>query len=314
MPVKALPQLHSRFLTDAGLETDILFTRGIDLPHFSSSTLFRSEGGKAALLDYYRGFLDLAARKQVGFILESATWRASPDWAEPLGLSTDELDGLVRDAIAMLVQLKEEYAGRVPQLVVSGCVGPRGDGYDPGKTMQVAEARDYHLHQIAVMKEAGAEMISAITMTNAKEASGVVLAAREVGLPVSISFTVETDGSLPTGQKLGEAVSEVDAATEGYAAYFMVNCAHPDHFVPALDDTDQAIAERIKGVRANASRCSHEELDAMTELDRGDPAELATLHRALLDRYPAITVLGGCCGTDLEHISAIAEACITEER
>lgn len=312
MSAHALPQLRSRCLTDAGLETDILFNRGIDLPHFSAITLFQSEEGKSALLDYYRGFLDLAARKQVGFILESATWRASPDWAAPLGLTMEELDGLVRDAIEMLLSLKEEYAGRVPALLVSGCVGPRGDGYDPGSVMQASDAQDYHAHQITVMKEAGCQMISAITMTNVPEAIGIVRAARDVELPVTISFTLETDGSLPTGQKLDHALADVDRATGEYATYFMVNCAHPDHFMPALNGAGEAVVSRIKGVRANASRCSHAELDAMTELDRGNPAELASLHRTLLDQYPGIKVIGGCCGTDLEHISAIADACLSE--
>ncbi|QPD00182.1 homocysteine S-methyltransferase family protein [Qipengyuania soli] len=311
MTTHALPQLSSRCLTDAGLETDIIFNRGIDLPYFASVTLLQSEEGRAALTDYYRGFLDLAASKKVGFILESATWRASSDWAEPLGLTEDELARLVSEAITLMARLKNEYEGLIPVLVLSGCVGPRGDGYDPGAVMEASEARDYHASQIGTMKRAGCEMIAAITMTNVPEAAGVVMAARDAGLPVAISFTVETDGRLPTGQPLADAIAEVDAATDGYAAYYMVNCAHPDHFLAAVGEASANVGERIRGVRANASRCSHAELDAMTELDRGDPQELANLHRDLIARHPSINVLGGCCGTDLEHVTAIAEACLT---
>jgi S-methylmethionine-dependent homocysteine/selenocysteine methylase len=310
MTTQSLPQLHARCLTDAGLETDIIFNRGIDLPYFASVTLLHSDAGRDALLDYYRGFLDLAASKQVGFILESATWRASPDWAEPLGMSKDDLAGLVGEAITMLVDLKQVYADSVPVLVVSGCVGPRGDGYDPGAIMEAGDASAYHAQQIGWMAGAGCEMITAITMTNVPEALGVTMAARDAGLPVAISFTLETDGKLPTGQSLGDAIAEVDAATGSFPAYYMVNCAHPDHFLAALDETAAKVGDRVRGVRANASRCSHAELDAMTELDRGDPADLAQLHRAMLERHPAINVLGGCCGTDLEHVSAIAEACL----
>ncbi|QKG71732.1 homocysteine S-methyltransferase family protein [Erythrobacter mangrovi] len=311
MTTQPLPQLQHRFLTDAGLETDLIFNRGIDLPYFSSITLLQSDAGREALLDYYCGFLDLAARRQVGFILESATWRASPDWAEPLGMSEEALAGLVGKAITMLVDLKRDYADRVPSLVVSGCVGPRGDGYDPGSIMEADVAAAYHAQQIGWMAREGCEMIAAITMTNVPEALGVVMAARTAGLPVAISFTLETDGKLPTGQSLGDAIAEVDAATGSYPAYYMVNCAHPEHFLTALDDTVAQVGDRVRGVRANASRCSHAELDAMTELDRGDPAELARLHCEMLERHPAINVLGGCCGTDLEHVSAIAEACLT---
>jgi S-methylmethionine-dependent homocysteine/selenocysteine methylase len=303
----SLPQLDRVFLTDAGLETDILFNRGIDLPHFSSVTLFTSGAGRDVLEAYYRDFLDLARRMGTGLILESATWRASPDWAEPLGFSVAELDGLNGTAIDLLTRLSAEYAD-VP-VVVSGCLGPRGDGYDPGKLMSADEAQAYHAHQAGVLAAAGVAMLAAITMTNVPEALGVANAAKALGLPVAISFTVETDGRLPTGDALGDAIAAVDAATGAYPAYYMINCAHPTHFDRILDD-GAAWTARIGGVRANASCLSHAELDTMTELDIGDPADLAARHRALIDRFPNIRVLGGCCGTDLRHVAAIAEACL----
>lgn len=307
MAISSLPQLDRFFLTDAGLETDILFNKGIDLPLFSSATLFTSDEGVDALEAYYRGFLDLARAKGTGLILESATWRASPDWAEPLGYSLAELDGLNGAAIELLRGLRAEYAD-VP-IVISGCLGPRGDGYDPGKIMSADEAQAYHAHQAGVLAAAGVDMLAAITMTNVPEAVGVTNAARALGLPVAISFTVETDGALPTGDALGDAIAAVDAATGSYPAYYMINCAHPTHFDAVLDD-GAAWTARIGGVRANASCLSHAELDVMTELDIGDPADLAARHRALVDRFPRIKVLGGCCGTDLRHVTAIADACI----
>lgn len=307
MAISSLPQLERFFLTDAGLETDILFNKGIDLPLFSSVTLLTSDEGLDVLEAYYRDFLDLAWRKGTGLILESATWRASPDWAEPLGFSLAELDALNGAAIDLLTGLRAEYAD-VP-VVISGCLGPRGDGYDPGTVMRAEEAQAYHAHQAGVLAAAGAEMLAAITMTNVPEAVGVANAARALGLPVAISFTVETDGRLPTGDALGAAVAAVDAATGGYPAYYMINCAHPTHFDAVLDD-GAAWTARIGGVRANASCLSHAELDVMTELDIGDPADLAARHRALLDRFPQIKVVGGCCGTDLRHVTAIAEACL----
>lgn len=304
-----LPQLSRPFLTDAGLETDIVFNRGFDLPHFASITLLGSREGRHALDQYFRGFLHLAERIGSGLILESATWRASPDWAQPLGLSQAELDGLNRAAIDLLAGLREEYRRAVPHIVVSGCIGPRGDGYDPGRIMTVDEAEAYHSHQADILASAGVDMLTAITMTNVPEAIGVTRAARQSATPVAISFTVETDGRLPTGDALATAVSAVDEATGAYPAYFMVNCAHPTHFSSALREGSEWTA-RILGVRANASRCSHAELDAMTELDIGDPSELAELHRELRERFPHINVLGGCCGTDLRHVTAIAEACL----
>lgn len=304
-----LPQLDRLFLTDAGLETDILFNRGIDLPHFASITLLKSGLGRQALEDYFRGFLELAKRMSAGLILESATWRASSDWASPLGLTGSELQDLNRDAVHMLIRLRETYQSAIPHIIVSGCIGPRGDGYDPGKLMTEGEAQAYHADQASVLASAGADMLTGITMTNVPEAIGLARAAKAIDAQVAISFTVETDGRLPTGDLLADAVEAVDAATSAYPAYYMINCAHPTHFAASLEEGAEW-TNRICGVRANASRCSHAELDAMTELDTGDIAELAALHSELRRRFPAMNVLGGCCGTDLRHVTAIAEACL----
>ena len=305
---KSLPQMERLFLTDGGIETDFIFNRGMELPSMSAVMLLRSEEGRRALEAYFRSYLELAERSGTGFVLESASWRASPDWAPEFDITQEELDALNRASIDLLVELREEY--RSPQLpiVVSGCIGPRGDGYDPGRIMAVEEAEAYHMRQASVLAGAGADMLAAITMTNVNEAIGIVCAARATGMPVAISFTVETDGTLPTGDSLAGAIEAVDEATDAYAAYFMINCAHPTHFAPALEKGG-AWVERVRGLRANASRCSHAELDAMTELDAGDPAELGQLCRDLLDRLPHLTVLGGCCGTDLRHVSAIAASC-----
>ena len=304
----SLPQLGRLFLTDAGLESDMIFNKGLDLPCFSSLMLLRTAEGRDALERYFSDFLDLARRSGTGCLLETATWRASSDWAEPLGLSLGEMERLNRDAVSLLLDLREEYESDSLPVVISGCIGPRGDGYDPGKIMSYAEAAEYHGRQAAVLADAGADMLSAITMTNVNEAIGIARAAERMELPVAISFTVETDGQLPTGDRLGDAIAEVDDATAGYPAYFMVNCAHPTHFSNVLLEGG-GWTGRIRGMRANASRCSHAELDVMTTLDDGDPDELAELYRRLQDKLPQLTVLGGCCGTDIRHVAAIAKAC-----
>ncbi|TCM12712.1 homocysteine S-methyltransferase [Novosphingobium sp. PhB165] len=309
MAAATLHQLDRPFLTDAGLETDILFNRGIDLPHFASITLLQTDEGRQALEDYFSGFIELARRMDTGLILESATWRASLDWAEPLGLSREELDALNNEAVSLLICLREKAPAGLP-IIISGCIGPRGDGYDPGRIMRPEEAEAYHFHQAKVLVAAGADMLSGITMTNVPEAIGLARAARKSGASVAISFTVETDGHLPTGEELRDAIATVDESTASYPAYYMINCAHPTHIASSLED-GAAWTERVRGLRANASRCTHAELDAMTELDKGDPVELAELHRQLKEAFPQLTILGGCCGTDLGHVTAIAEACFS---
>lgn len=308
-----LPQLDRLFLTDAGLESDMIFNKGFDLPCFSSLMLLTTSEGRSALDLYFREFLDLAKRSGTGCLLETATWRGSSDWASKLGLPLADLDKLNQDGVAALLALRDEYETPSQPVIVSGCIGPRGDGYDPGLIMTDDEAEAYHLRQASVLAGSGVDMLSAITMTNIPEAIGIARAAKRTGLPVAISFTVETDGRLPTGDTLGKAIAAVDEATDAYPAYFMVNCAHPSHFAHVLLAGEPWVS-RVRGIRANASRCSHAELDAATELDDGNPVELGREYRDLVSRLPQLTVLGGCCGTDIRHIVAIASACAPSAR
>jgi S-methylmethionine-dependent homocysteine/selenocysteine methylase len=295
------------FLTDGGIETTLIFHDGLELPYFAAFHLLREAAGRATLVRYYERYLAIAQAAGLGFILESPTWRASADWGDKLGYSREAISTVNRDAIALMCELRAWHAGATP-MIVSGCVGPRGDGYDAGQVMTAQEAQAYHSHQIAAFAEAGADMTTAITMTNANEAIGVTRAARAAGLPVAISFTLETDGCLPTGQPLAEAAREVDEATTGAPAYYMINCAHPTHFDHVMP-IGAAWSQRIRGLRANASRRSHQELNDAPDLDEGDPIELAAQYRDLRSRHRQITVLGGCCGTDHRHVEQICAAC-----
>ncbi|MBJ7354731.1 MAG: homocysteine S-methyltransferase family protein [Thermoleophilaceae bacterium] len=305
----ALPQLDGGlFLTDGGLETDLIFNDGVELPEFAAFVLLDDDDGLAALRRYYARFTEIADRHDTGFVLESPTWRSNPDWGEKLGYGREELTAANRRAIELMIALRGELAGSAGPIVVSGCVGPRGDGYVTGAAMTAEEAAEYHRLQVEAFDSAGADMVSAITMTNVAEATGVATAAAAAGIPSAISFTIETDSHLPDGTPLLDAIVAVDDATGGAPAYYMINCAHPDHFSDVLDEAVPATG-RIRGLRANASRMSHEELDAAEELDDGDPLELGAQYAEIRQRFPAINVLGGCCGTDARHVAAIADAC-----
>jgi S-methylmethionine-dependent homocysteine/selenocysteine methylase len=303
---KALPQLgDALFVTDGGIETALIFNEGLELPDFAAFDLFRRADGEAALRRYYAAYVRIAAQFRAGMVLESATWRASADWGARLGYNGAQLAEANRQAIRLLEDIRREH--RDLAMVISGCVGPRGDGYSPARIMSAAQAQAYHREQIAVFADSAADMVSAITMNYVEEAIGIAHAAQATGMPVAISFTVETDGRLPTGQPLQDAIQQVDDATGSYPAYYMLNCAHPEHFEKVLE---KRWARRIRGLRANASRKSHAELNQSTELDIGNPAELgvhyATLKRGLL---PNLNVVGGCCGTDHRHVQRMAAAC-----
>lgn len=301
---KALPQLgDALFVTDGGIETALIFNQGLELPDFAAFDLLRREGGAAALRRYYAAYVRIAAQFRAGMVLESATWRASADWGARLGYSAAQLAEANRQAIRLLEDIRREH--RELAMVISGCVGPRGDGYSPARIMSAAQAQAYHREQIGRFAESAADMVSAITMNYVEEAIGVAHAAQEAGMPVAISFTVETDGRLPTGQPLKDAIAQVDAQTGCYPSYYMLNCAHPDHLA-----LEKQWSHRIRGLRANASRKSHAELNESAELDIGDPAELGMQYAALKrGALPMLNVVGGCCGTDHRHVQRIAAAC-----
>jgi S-methylmethionine-dependent homocysteine/selenocysteine methylase len=287
-------------ITDGGMETTLIYKKGLELPEFASFVLLDDPDGLEALRDYYRIYLEIARARDVGIVLDTPTWRANHDWGERLGYSPEDLADVNRRAVDLLEELRR------PGMVLSGCVGPRGDGYRVDSAMSVDEAEEYHSAQVETFAGTSADLVSALTLTYADEATGIVRAANQAGTPVVISFTVETDGRLPSGQPLGEAIEQVDAETAGGAEYFMINCAHPTHFEGVLEPAPWL--DRLRGVRANASKKSHAELDEADELDEGDPAELAAAYAELHERLPNLNVVGGCCGTDHRHIDAISAA------
>ncbi len=300
-----LPQLEmTPFLTDSGLETDLLFNHGFALPSFAAFTLLDDAEGRRAIERYVRTHAQLAAEREVGIVIETPTWRANSDWAEPLGYDTTALANVNRDAVELVVGVRDERDIDAPPLVISGCIGPRGDGYQPTSIMSVQEAQAYHAVQIETFAATDVDMVSALTLTYVDEAVGVARAAEAVGVPCVISFTVETDGALPDGTELVSAITAVDDATDSGPAYYMVNCAHPTHFDTAVKKA--GTSRRLRGIRANASRMSHAELDNSEELDAGDPIELAEQFRALRVELPVVSIVGGCCGTDIRHIEALA--------
>lgn len=306
---KHLPQLgDSLFLTDGGLETTLVFHEGLDLPCFAAFDLLKDEAGTAVLRRYFDRYLSIAKRRGVGAVLEAPTWRANPDWAAKLGYDSAALADANRKAIGLLLDIRAQHETPAMPLVISGNIGPRGDGYRAEARMTADEARAYHAPQIETFAGTDADLVSAFTLNYVEEAIGVVQAARGFAMPVVIAFTVETDGRLPSGDTLASAIERTDAGTGAYAAYYMINCAHPTHFEAVLQ-TGGAWLDRIRGLRANASRCSHAELDESTELDAGNPEELGGLYRALRGWLPQLSVLGGCCGTDHRHVDAIFAAC-----
>src|SRR6476469_247137 len=229
-----LPQRRDEiFLTDGGMETTLIFHEGVDLPHFAAFVLLDSPEGRQKLQKYYEAYLAVARARGVGFVLDSPPWRANPDWADKLGYDAAALKAINLRAIAFLEQLRADWEAPGLVCIISGAIGPRGDGYKAGN-MDAAEAQAYHEAQIAAFVEGGADMVTAYTLTSIDEAIGIARAAKAHGIPAVISFTVETNVRLFNGQTLREAIETVYRATQSAPEYFMINCAHPTHLQGAL--------------------------------------------------------------------------------
>jgi homocysteine S-methyltransferase len=301
MPAPLSRVIERPMVTDGGLETDLIFHAGVELPEFAAFPLLEDAGGVDVLQRYYAAYADIARRSQAGLLLESGTWRANPDWGQRLGYGVSDLARVNAGAIAMLSGLRDTYAACIADIVVSGTVGPRGEGYRPDRRVHAADAAAYHRPQLEAFAEAGADIASAYTLTDIGEAIGIVRAAREVGLPVAISFTVETDGRLASGDTLEAAIATVDTA--GGPDYYLLNCAHPTHVERGLGEPG-AWRDRISGLRCNASLRSHAELDEAEELDEGDPTSFGAAHDRLVANLPRVSIVGGCCGTDARHVAS----------
>ena len=302
-----LPQLGDKlFLTDGGMETTLIFHQGFNLPEFAAFDLLKDAFGYEALAKYYRNYAQLAQQHQVGFILESVTWRASRDWGQKIGYSATDITAFNRLAISLLEDIRQEYETKASPMIISGCIGSRGDGYNPAELMNEIEAEHYHREQIATFAETNADLVTAMTVTYTEEAIGIVRAAQKAKMPVVISFTVETNGKLPTKESLKDAIASVDRATNNAPIYYGINCAHPLHFAYVLQQ-GRDWTNRIKQIRANASIKSHSELDEAEELDAGNPIELGIQYQKLKALLPNLNILGGCCGTDIRHVEQIAQ-------
>lgn len=306
---RTLPQLTSSklFLTEAGIETTLIYRKNINLPSFSTLPLLSTEEGTENLLSIYQDYINTALTHSTGIVLETRTWRGSPAWASKLGLSTSQVLNLNRAAVTILRDLRHGAETPSTPIVISGTLGTLQDAYqDSTGTVSITLAQENYRSQVHVLAQEGVDMLSIMTVTNLNEAIAAVTVAREFNLPIHVSFSIETNGRLQGGRTVDDVIREVDHLTESYTTYFGVNCAHPRHIMAALQGVSKEVRSRIGSIRGNASLKSHQELDNTLVLDRGDVSVYVGEFDGLLNILPELKVVGGCCGTDEEHLDALA--------
>jgi S-methylmethionine-dependent homocysteine/selenocysteine methylase len=293
------------FLTDGGIETEIMYKWGFDLPHFAMYPLLDNADATAAMRGMYRRYLDVVAKHGLSALMGGLDYRASPDWGALLGYSREGLAEANLRSITFLRELATEYGDNIPQILIAGYVGPRGDAYKVNRTMTEAEAEDYHAVQLATLKAGDVDLAWAFTFNNIPEAIGAARAAARIEVPLAISFTVDGTSRLKSGPSLAEAVETVDAETgEAAPAFYTLNCSHPVEFEPGL--TPGAWIGRVRGFRPNASKKDKIALCKLGHLEEGDPFELGCLMGDLARRYLHMDIWGGCCGTGDVHLDEIA--------
>jgi homocysteine S-methyltransferase len=301
------PRLENKFyLTEGGTETEILYKWGYELPEFAMFTLLENAEANECVLGMYRRYFDVAEAYGTGILVTGHDYRASPDWARKLGYSLKGLTEMQHRTIQFLTDIRAEYEGRVSDVYVSGCIGPRGDAYGTGGGISEAESEDYHSVQLSNLVETDADMAIAQTFNNIPEAIGVVRAATAIGIPIGVCLTLTTDALLRSGPTLKEAVETIDDRTGGAAAWFGTNCSHPVEFEPAISEAG-AWAERLRYIRPNATQMEKIALCKLGHLEDGDPVELGHQIGDVARRFPNADILGGCCGTDERHLGEIAK-------
>lgn len=273
------------------------------MPHFAMFPLLENPKAVSAIKGMYRRYLDVVAKHQHCALIGGFDYRASPDWGNLLGYSPKALHEANLRSIDFLRDVAAEYANDIPQSLFTGCIGPRGDAYLTNNTMSREQAADYHSVQLATLKAAHVDLAWALTFGDPEEAIGVCMAARELGVPLAISFSLTSDHVLNSGVELAKAVEYVDEQTQGYAEFYSLNCSHPDEFLPAISEGEWI--NRVRCFRPNAASMDKLSLCKLGHLEEGNPRELGGQMQQLHHQYPHLDIWGGCCGTSEEHLDQI---------
>lgn len=294
------------YLTEGGQETELMYKHGHDLPEFALYPMLDDPAAVSDLTDMYRRYLTVAAEHGFVPLMGGLDYRASPDWGAKLGYSLPQLAEFQLRSLDFLCSVAEPFRADLPEVLVAGVVGPRGDAYGHEHTMDADEAEDYHGVQLATLRQAEVDLVSGLTFADVPEAVGLARAAASAGLPLSVSFMVDRTGRLTTGSTLKDAVEAVDEqAGASRPDFYGINCSHPSELEAAL--VPGPWLERLRMLRPNASPADKQELCEIGHLESGDPAELGDQLAALGERLPQVDVWGGCCGTWDDHLRALAQ-------
>jgi homocysteine S-methyltransferase len=274
-------------------------------PHIAHGSLIYNDDARAVLGAVHREYLDLGQRYSLPLIASSATWRAS---APRITRSAFAGRAVNRDNARFMLDLRDSYGPDAQPILIAGNLGPIGDAYIPAEAPDTDAARSLHQPQIGELADSGVDLLTAKTLPAFGEALGIVGLMAETGLPYTLSFVALRDGTMLDGTPIEQAVARIDDAVARPPDSYNLNCVHTSVFAAALNAAgarDTAATARFKGLEANTSAKTPEELEGLEELDTEAPEDFGSglwaVHQAFGTCY-----LGGCCGTSTEHIEAFA--------
>lgn len=310
---KAFPsRQEGRFyLSEGGTETELMYKYGFELPQFAMFPLLNNPDAVSKMREMFRSYLDVVANNGMCALMGGLDYRASPDWGELLGYSPAGLAEANHQSIAFLREIANEYASDIPEILIQGLIGPRGDAYARNAKITENEAEDYHSVQLETLKDTDVDLALAMTFNNIPESIGVARAAAKIGVPLGISLSLDSTSRLNSGPGLAEAITVIDAEVNQSPEFYSINCSHPVEYEPAIVPGDWI--DRVRGVRPNASKMEKIALCQIGHLEQGDPVELGELCGDLARRYPHMDIWGGCCGTWNTHLDEIAKNIAPEQ-
>jgi len=307
MTFEELIKSDSPFLTEGSIIELIRRQTTLQLdPNIENAVLLLSDDGREALAKIYSQYVDIAVEHNLPILLFTPTWRANPERIASFGRSSvSEINQL---AVEFLKNVRRRYSSFQDNIFIGGLIGCKGNAYKPEEALSTSDAILFHEEQVEALKSAGVDFIQAATLPALTEAVGIATLLAEKEIPDLISFITRPDGNILDGTPLYKAMETIDKVVSPKPTSFMVNCVHPALFHKSLENQHDKLSyvlSRLAGLQANAAAMSPEELDEMDHLESDTPYNFADSMLKLHTHFN-LNLLGGCCGTNFDHLSSMA--------
>lgn len=274
----------------------------------ANANLIYREDARKAITKITDQYLEIAVRYRQPMMFMTPTRRASRDNVRNSSYREELIEDNVKFYRSLLKKAMEKDPAHT-ELYLGGMMGCKGDAYKGTGALTANEAYEYHSWQAKLFAEAKVDFLYAAIMPTLPEAIGMAEAMAETGLPYIISLMIRTDGRMIDGTTIHTAIETIENSIEIKPIFYMTNCVHPANVGKALAwefNRTELVRNRLKGIQANASPLTPEELDDCCEILSSEPTELAE-EIMKLHKHHGFQILGGCCGTDERHIEEIAK-------